>query len=47
MIILETSFLSKLRRALALPFNAVVLLLDFVGAAAGRLAAWVPGDEWR
>jgi hypothetical protein len=46
MTILETSLWLKLRRTLALPLYAVALLLDFVGAAVGRLAAWLAGDAW-
>jgi len=36
----------RLRHALALPLYTVSLLLDFVSAALGRLAAWVAGDDW-
>jgi hypothetical protein len=35
-----------LRRAIALPVYTVALLLDYLSAALGRLAAWVAGDDW-
>ena len=46
MMALEKPLWSKLKHALALPLYAVALLLDFVGAAIGRLAAWLAGDAW-
>jgi hypothetical protein len=33
-------------QASALPGYTVALLLDYVSAALGRLAAWIAGDEW-
>jgi len=35
-----------LRRAIALPLYAAALILDFVSAGLGRLAAWIAGDDW-
>jgi hypothetical protein len=37
----------RLRRALALPIYTVALLLDYVTAALGWLAAWTAGDDSR
>jgi hypothetical protein len=34
------------RRALALPVYTVALILDFISAALGRLAARIAGDDW-
>jgi putative lipase involved disintegration of autophagic bodies len=34
-----------IRRALALPVYAVALLLDYLAAALGRLAAWIADDD--
>jgi hypothetical protein len=34
------------RRALALPIYTVALILDFISAALGRLAARIAGDDW-
>jgi hypothetical protein len=37
----------KIRQGLALPVYAVGLLLDYLSAALGRLAAWmIAGDDW-
>jgi len=35
-----------LRRSIVLPICAAALLLDYVGNAFGRLAAWIAGDDW-
>ena len=36
----------KIRQGLALPIYAIGLLLDYLSAALGRLAAWIAGDDW-
>ena len=36
----------KIRQGLALPVYTVGLLLDYLSAALGRLAAWIAGDDW-
>ena len=36
----------QLRQALALPIYTLALILDFMSAALGRLAARVAGDDW-
>jgi hypothetical protein len=36
----------QLRQAIALPVYTVGLLLDYLAAALGRLAAWIAGDDW-
>jgi hypothetical protein len=38
--------LAKTRRAIALPFYTLALLLDVASTALGRLAAWIAGDDW-
>jgi hypothetical protein len=38
--------IGKLRQAAALPVYTIALLLDYVSAAVGRLAAWIAGDDW-
>ena len=30
----------------ALPVYTVALVLDYLSAALGRLAAWIAGDDW-
>jgi hypothetical protein len=35
-----------LRQTIALPVYAVALILDYLSAALGRLAAWIAGDDW-
>jgi len=35
-----------IRRAIALPVYTIGLLLDYLSAALGRLAAWIAGDDW-
>jgi hypothetical protein len=42
----KTPPLQRLRQASALPLYAVALLLDYLGAALGRLAALIAGDSW-
>jgi hypothetical protein len=39
------SVVLRIRRALALPFYAIALLLDLAGAALCRLAAWIAWDD--
>jgi hypothetical protein len=36
----------RARQAVALPVYTVALLLDYLSAALGRLAAWIAGDDW-
>jgi hypothetical protein len=36
----------SLRQLIALPVYAIALLLDYLGAAVGRLGAWIAGDDW-
>jgi hypothetical protein len=36
----------KARQAIALPVYTVALVLDYLGAALGRLGAWIAGDHW-
>jgi hypothetical protein len=36
----------RLRQAIALPVYTVALVLDYLSAALGRLAAWIAGDDW-
>jgi hypothetical protein len=35
-----------LHRALAFPIYAIALIMDFISAALGSLAAWIAGDAW-
>jgi hypothetical protein len=35
-----------LRQTIALPVYTLGLLLDYLSAALGRLAAWIAGDDW-
>jgi hypothetical protein len=36
----------KIRQGLALPVYTVALLLDYLSAGLGHLAAWIAGDDW-
>jgi len=40
------SMARRARQAVALPVYTVALLLDYLSAALGRLAAWIAGDDW-
>ena len=40
------SWLLGLRQAIALPVYTAGLVLDYLSAALGRLAAWIAGDDW-
>ena len=36
----------KVRQAFALPVYALALILDYLAAVLGSLAAWIAGDDW-